>query len=171
VPGGSIRFSVGSAAFAVRNQFLKQLNCEQSRSTCALSDSLDFAGSESGIGVGKEKRKMSQWNEPLPEPVPDLIEPPLDSDVETGIDNPDDLDDTEDLDDPEDPEDEDLDEDDLDEDDLDEDGLEDDDLEDDDETDPDNPENLEDEEDILEDEDDEPEDEDLPLVDATENRR
>jgi hypothetical protein len=33
------------------------------------------------------------------------------------------------------------------------------------------PENPEDEEDILNDEDDEPDDEDLPLVDATENRR
>jgi len=88
-----------------------------------------------GIGVSKEKRKMSEWNEPLPEPQTDLIEPPLD--VATDIDDPDD-EDLEDLDD---------------------------------ETDPDNPENLEDEQEILEDDDDELDDEDLPLVDATENRR
>lgn len=63
---------------------------------------------------------MSEWRDPLPEPETDLIEPPIDTNFEP------------DLDDPEDPE---------------------------------------TEEDIIEDEDDELDDEDIPLVDATENRR
>ena len=68
---------------------------------------------------------MSEWNEPLPEPTPDVIEPPINFGIETGIE-------------------------------------------------PERDEPLEDtehEEDIINDEDDEPDDEDIPLVDATENRR
>lgn len=28
---------------------------------------------------------MTEWNEPLPKPTPDVIEPPIDGDIETGI--------------------------------------------------------------------------------------
>jgi len=68
---------------------------------------------------------MSEWNEPLPEPTPDVIEPPLDSGIETGI-----------------------------------------------ERERNGPlERPEDEEDIINGADEDPDDEDIPLVDATENRR
>jgi hypothetical protein len=68
---------------------------------------------------------MTEWNEPLPEPKSDVIEPPIDSGIETGI-----------------------------------------------EPERDEPlENPEDEDDIINDADGEPDDEDIPLVDATENRR
>jgi hypothetical protein len=63
---------------------------------------------------------MSEWRDPLPEPETDLIEPPIDTDFEPDLDDPED---------------------------------------------------LEDEEGIIEDEDDDLDEEDIPLVDATENRR